>query len=145
MSISQQGSLLLSKFIKRNYSRRVVEVGCGKHSRVASALSRSLEIIATDVLESEAVDDRIRPLYTKDDITSPDLQLYRNSQLLYSIRPPLEIQHGMLNVAQVVHADVLIKPLGNEITEVMQAYLRNYHGIAFYHFRGDTALRHRTR
>ncbi len=94
----------------------------------------------TDVLESEAVDGCIRPIYAKDDITSPDLRLYQNVQLLYSIRPPLEIQRGILNVAQVVHADVLIKPLGDEITEALRAFLRNYRGIVFYYFRADTAL-----
>ncbi len=131
---------MLSEFIKCHYSRRIVEVACGKHSRVAFTLSRSLEIVATDVLESEAVDECIRPLYAKDDITSPDLRLYQNAQLLYSIRPPLEIQRGILNVAQVVHADVLIKPLGDEITEALRAFLRNYRGIVFYYFRADAAL-----
>ncbi|MGZ7145242.1 MAG: UPF0146 family protein [Halobacteriota archaeon] len=140
MGLSQQGSLLLSEFITRNYSRRIVEVACGRYSRVAFTLSQSVEIRATDVLESEAVDERIRPLYYKDDIMSPDLRLYQNAQLLYSIRPPLEIQHGILNVARAVHADVLVKPLSDEIIDALRAYLRNYRGIAFYHFRADAAL-----
>ncbi|MGZ4901872.1 MAG: UPF0146 family protein [Halobacteriota archaeon] len=139
MGLSQKHALSLSEFVKRNYSRRVVEVGCGKRSRTAFILTRSLDIIVTDILESEAVDGCIKPFYIKDDITSPDLNLYYNAQLLYSIRPPLEIQHSILNVARIVQADVLIKPLDDEIIDILRMYLKNHKGIAFYHFQAERA------
>ncbi len=145
MGLSQKRALLVSKFIKHNYSRRVVEVGCGRHSPVAFTLARHLEVTAIDILESETVDERIRVLYTKDDVMSPDLTLYQNSQLLYSLRPPLEIQCGILNVAQVVQADVLIMPLGDEIVEALSGFLRNYYGLALYHLQIDAALRQQER
>ena len=128
---------MLSEFVKRNYSGRVVEVGCGRRSRTAFILTRSLDIIVTDILESEAVDGCIKPFYIKDDITSPDLNLYQNAQLLYSLRPPLEIQHSILRVALSVQADVLLKPLDDEIMDGLRARLKNYKGIAFYHFKAD--------
>ncbi len=139
MSLHRQGLLLLSEFIHHHYPERVVEVACGKRSSVAVILARSLNVIATDVLESQAVDQHLRPLYVKDDITSPNLALYQNAQLLYSIRPPLEIQEDILNVAHAVYADVLIKPLDDEVTDVLRTHLRNYYGIAFYHVRADAA------
>ncbi len=145
MDLSAHSSLLLAEFIKRNYSGRIVEVGCGKRSRVAFILSRSLDVTATDILENETVDECIVPLYTKDDILAPDLKLYQNSQLLYSIRPPVEIQHGILHTARTVQADVLIKPLDDEIVEPLQAFLRNYRGIAFYHYRTGVILQHRVK
>ncbi len=140
MGLDQQSSLLLSEFIKRNYSQKIVEVACGKHSYIALILSQSLQVVATDVRDCKDIDERIRPLYAKDDIESPDLKLYQNAQLLYSIRPPIEIQHSILKMARVVHADILIKPLGCEVIEVLQNYLRNYRGIAFHYVRADSAL-----
>ncbi len=137
VGLRQQGSLLLSEFIRRNYSKRVIEVACGKYSHVAFLLSQSLSVVVTDILNREVVDERIKPLYVKDDITSPDLGLYQNAQLLYAMRPPLEIQHAILHVAHVVHADILIKSLNDEILDALQASLRNYQGVAFYHIRAD--------
>ncbi len=135
MGSGQQGALLLSEFVKRNYSGRVVEVGCGRRSRTAFILTRSLGIIVTDILESEAVDECIKPFYIKDDITSPDLNLYQNAQLLYSLRPPLEIQRSILRVALSVKADALLKPLDDEIIDGLRTCLKNYKGLAFYHFK----------
>ncbi len=140
VGLSQRSSTLLAEFIKRNYSQKIVEIACGTYSQVAFTLSQSLQVVATDVLERAAVDERIKPLYVKDDVTSPDLRLYQNAQLLYSIRPPLELQHAILNVAHIVHADVLIKHLGDEIIDTLRTSLRNYEGLACYHVRAGAAL-----
>ncbi len=140
MGPSQGNAPSMAAFIKDHYSGRVIEVGCGRRSYVAFSLAPFLDVVATDVLEGEAVDECIRPLYVKDDIMSPDLRRYHGAQLLYSIRPPLEIQHGILKTALIVHADVLIRPLGGEIIEDLQGYLSNFRGIAFYYYRFEAAV-----
>jgi uncharacterized protein len=54
----------------------------------------------------------------KDDIFSPRLELYLGASLLYSIRPPLEMQLAMGLLAAKIGADVLVRPLMDEVTEL---------------------------
>ena len=126
---------VLREFITNNYSRTIVEVGCGRFSAIAVALRPSFKVTATDILETEAVDCRLAPIYFKDDITRPDLQLYRGADLVYSIRPPLEIQPSILDLSERIGADALIKPFGSEIIEDRRLHLRSCRGLPLYLFR----------
>ena len=53
-----------------------------------------------------------------DDITNPDLNIYRDASLIYSIRPPEELQQHIKVVAEAVGADLIIKPLSTEFIQV---------------------------
>jgi len=46
------------------------------------------------------------------------LDLYRGASLIYSIRPPLEIQLAMGRLAKKVGAEVMVRPLGDEIASI---------------------------
>jgi uncharacterized UPF0146 family protein len=46
------------------------------------------------------------------------LELYRGASLIYSIRPPLEMQLAMGQLAAKIGADVLIRPLMDEVAEL---------------------------
>ena len=109
------GSDDLARFIADNYSGRVVEVGVGYFPGVALALiERGLEVTLTD--KEERLLGGL--LVEKDDVFSPRMELYRGADLLYSIRPPLEIQLSMGQIALRIGADVLIRPLMDEIAEL---------------------------
>ena len=68
---------------------------------------------------------------------SPRLDLYRGASLLYSIRPPLELQMAMGRAAARVGADVLVRPLENEVAELpgFTRRLVNAGEARFYLFR----------
>lgn len=87
---------------------------------VALLLGQHLTVVATDKeehsLEGLAV--------TKDDIFSPRMEIYEGASLLYSIRPPTEIQIAMGRLAAEIGADVLIRPLNDEIAE-LRGFCRN--------------------
>jgi uncharacterized UPF0146 family protein len=105
----------LAEFIARNYSGRVVEVGVGYFLEVALGLkARGLDVVLTDKEERFLCGLRVE----KDDIFSPHLELYRGASLLYSIRPPLELQLAMGLLAAKVGADVLVRPLMDEVAEL---------------------------
>jgi len=87
---------VLTDFIKANYSKMIVEVGCGRFSAVAVALRPFFKVTATDLLDIDAVDCRLAPVYVKDDVTSPVLRVYQGASLIFSSRPPLEIQSNIL-------------------------------------------------
>lgn len=105
----------LAQFIARNYSGRVVEVGAGYFAEVALGLqARGLDVVLTDKEERVLGGLRVE----KDDIFSPRLELYRGASLLYSIRPPLEMQLAMGLLSLELGADVLVRPLMDEVAEL---------------------------
>jgi uncharacterized protein len=135
--VGKHGSVteILTEFIKNNYSKMIVEVGCGRFSAVAVALRPFFKVAATDLLEIDAVDCRLAPIYVKDDITCPVLRVYQGASLIFSSRPPLEIQSSILALSERIGADVLIKPFGSEIIEDVRLSLRSFRGLPLYLFR----------
>jgi uncharacterized protein len=112
---SLRGREDLAAYIAQNYRGRVVEVGVGFYADVALDLAaRGLEVVLTDKEERPLGGLRV----LKDDIFSPRLELYRCASLIYSIRPPLEMQIAMVHVAAVIGADVLVRPLMDEVAEL---------------------------
>jgi len=110
----------LAQYIAGNYSGRVVEVGVGYFADVALGLrARGMDVVLTDKEERLLGSLRVE----KDDIFSPRLELYRGASLLYSIRPPLELQLAMGLLAAKVGADVLVRPLMDEVTQ-LQGFAR---------------------
>ena len=125
----------LAQFIAENYSGRVVEVGVGHFADVALGLqARGLDVVLTDKEERLLGSLRVE----KDDIFSPRLEFYRGASLIYSIRPPLEMQLAMGQLASLIGADVLVRPLMDEVTE-LQGFARrlvNSGEARFYLFSG---------
>jgi uncharacterized UPF0146 family protein len=108
-----RGWLELADFILNNYSGKVVEVGIGLRSEVASLCS-PLHLLATD--REARLLGKIR--VEKDDIFSPAMEIYQGASLIFSIRPPLEMQQAMGDLAREVSCDVLIRPLEDEIADL---------------------------
>jgi len=106
-----RGASEIANFILRNYSGTIVEVGVGHVPEVALLLSRNMSVVATDK-EMHQLDGLS---IQKDDIFSPRKELYGRASLLYSIRPPIEVQLAMGHLATEIGADILIRPLEDEI------------------------------
>jgi len=49
-----------------------------------------------------------------DDITEPSAYLYKDRELLYSYKPPIELVPYIVRLAKHILSDVLIKPLSSE-------------------------------
>ncbi len=111
----------IAEYILKNYRNKVVEVGVGSLPQVALLLKDKLDVVVTDVTEQKY--GRLK--FCRDDIFAPDIGIYRNASLLYSIRPPIDLQDAMAKVAKEVGADLLIRPFGNEKAELGK-YFKNY-------------------
>jgi uncharacterized UPF0146 family protein len=109
-----RGASEIADFILRQYSGKVVEVGAGFMPDVALLLKQHLTVVATDKEEHSLEGLPI----IDDDIFSPRIEIYEGASLLYSIRPPIEIQMAMGRLAEEIRADVLIRPLNDEIAEL---------------------------
>lgn len=110
-------------------------MGVGRLPVAAVELSKLLpacEIVVTDIAEPPSLPGGIR--FVRDDVTDPDLSVYEGAALIYSMRPPPELQPYLLRLARTAGADLLLKPLTGESVQV-GGKLVNYRGAAFYVFK----------
>lgn len=124
------GDYILSEVKKDNV--RIAEVGVGKFDMIANMLSEreNITIIKTDIDPKDST-------VIKDDITNPDIDLYRDTDIIYSIRPPSELQPYLVNLALKVDCQLIIKPLTNEDlnTGSVKMKLKNFRKASFYTLR----------
>lgn len=113
----------------QNKNVKIIEVGVGKFDEIANILSskENITLIKTDI---NPKDETI----IKDDITNPNLELYENTDLLYSIRPPSELQPYLVTLANKINCQLIIKPLTNEDlnTGNVKMKLKNFKKASFY-------------
>lgn len=110
--------------------RKIIEIGVGKLPKIALKLAEKFpraEIIVTD-MDSQII-QQIRRQYPQikaiiDDITKPNIKLYQNANLIYSIRPPPELAPYLLKLAKKVRAPLMIRPLNSEIHEIQSVLER---------------------
>lgn len=103
----------IAEYISNNY-KKAVEVGIGRNHEASDILAaRGLDISATDIRDCSSCGVR----FTKDDISDPDLSLYRDCGLIYSVRPGVEMVPDLIRIAKGVNADLIVYHLGNEIYE----------------------------
>jgi uncharacterized UPF0146 family protein len=101
-------------YISRHYTR-AVEVGIGRNTRAAEVLAQAGVLLrSTDVKNLE-----IPPSvpFSRDDIFEPDLALYRGADVLFAIRPAIEMLPPLLSIAREVNCDLIVYHLGFEIYE----------------------------
>lgn len=108
---------------------KIAEIGVGKFDKIAETLSEkeNITVIKIDILPA---DDTI----IKDDITKPNLDLYRDVDIIYSIRPPSELQPYLADLAVKIDSQLIIKPLTNEDlnTGKIKMKLKNFKKASFY-------------
>ena len=118
-----------AQYIINNYvdADKIVEVGVGKFHKVSSILQENLKatIVLTDIKPSSSK-------IVQDDICNPDLKIYKGSSLIYSIRPQPELQPYIIDVAENVGADLIIKPFSTEFVSSNKMKLLNYRKTSFY-------------
>ncbi|NVL91047.1 MAG: hypothetical protein HWN69_08690 [Desulfobacterales bacterium] len=87
------------------------EIGIGHFPDVALSLAnRGVRVFATDIKPFQHNDLKV----VVDDISRPDFSLYAGLNLIYSLRPPLELVPYMERLAKAVSADLIVKPLASE-------------------------------
>ncbi|MBQ6100588.1 MAG: hypothetical protein IJL02_12250 [Methanobrevibacter sp.] len=118
---------VLSQCVKN--PTKVAEIGVGKFSGVYDYLNSqdNVEILKTDISPDDS--DVIA-----DDVTKPNMDIYKDVDIIYSIRPPSEIQPYLVKLALKTDAQLIIKPLFNEDlnTGNVKMKLKNYQKASFY-------------
>jgi uncharacterized UPF0146 family protein len=122
----------LGEFISNfrgNKPLKIAEIAVGKFEDVYDYLNQreNIDIIKTDIQPSSNTT-------IKDDISNPNMNLYKNIDIIYSIRPPYEIQPYLMDLRNKTNSILIIKPLFNEDLNIpnKKMKLKNYKGIGFY-------------
>lgn len=99
-------------------AEKIVEIGVGSAPWTLLKLRELLPrttLLAVDVDQSSIM--RLRELGLNaevDDIFDPRVELYQKSDLIYSIRPPIELIDPIVRIAERVGTDALIFPLSED-------------------------------
>ncbi|WP_298501434.1 UPF0146 family protein [uncultured Methanobrevibacter sp.] len=124
------GEYILS--LTKNRNVKIAEIGVGRFSAIADMLSEkdNITIIKTDIDPADST-------VIRDDITNPNLSIYENTDIIYSIRPPSELQPYIASLAEKIGCDLIIKPLTNEDlnTGRVKMKLKNFKKASFYTLR----------
>lgn len=127
-----------TEYIIDNYknSRKIVEVGVGRVLEPSEILKNNLPSTEIKLVDLYPADERV----IEEDITIPTDKIYENADLIYSIRPPEELQKDIINLGIKYNTDIIIKPLfTEEINFNLQSKLKlvNYKKIAFYRYKRE--------
>lgn len=126
----------IARYIRENYDGKVVEIGVGRTNDVAMLLKDYLDIIVTDIVP---YDYELR--FIQDDLFHPDMNIYKGANLIYSIRPPIDIQPYLASISSVVKSDLIIRPFKSEIARLDKYFkkhkLINYGRSRFYLYKNS--------
>ena len=121
---------ILSETENRNV--KIAEIAVGKFDRIADYLASkdNIDLIKTDIAPKDET-------VIKDDITNPNMDLYKDIDIIYSIRPPSELQPYIVRLAVEIGSQLIIKPLTNEDLNTGNAKmkLKNFKSASFYTLR----------
>jgi len=110
----------LVEYIGENYSRasKIVELGVGSRIEVAERIKKHLPLAEVLVMDNDDASVRLHltsPVRAvSDDVMSPQMPIYKDATLVYSVHPPLEIVGPMMELAGRVGADLLVVPRSDE-------------------------------
>ncbi|WFN33528.1 hypothetical protein L1S32_06605 [Methanogenium sp. S4BF] len=103
-----------SRYIIGNY-HSAAEIGVGRNFTVAELVARAgVAVRTTDVFPQQPPETIP---FLRDDVCAPDTAWYRGTELIYAVRPGIEMVPCIIALARSVNADCIIYHLGNEIYE----------------------------
>ena len=90
----------------------LVEVGIGRRPALAAALAEAgCAVVATDIRDRETP---AGVTFVRDDVTDPDLALYRHADAVYALNLPPELHRPTREVARAVDAGFYFTTLGGD-------------------------------
>jgi hypothetical protein len=104
----------IGKYIASHYTR-AIEVGIGRNEEAALIVRNAGVLVrCTDVKPLEIPDNLP---FSQDDIFSPDITLYTGAEVVYAIRPAIEMIPPLISLAKRINADLVVYHLGFESYE----------------------------
>src|SRR5438128_12379870 len=103
----------LVEYVRENYSRasKIVELGVGSRIEVAEKIKKHLpltEVLVTDKDEAWVrthITSRVRAV--ADDVMFPQIPIYQNASLVYSIHPHFEFLESIVTMSRSIECVLL--------------------------------------
>jgi len=101
----------IGEYIADHYAD-AVEVGIGNNTYAARlVLDAGVRFRCTDIKEISVPE---RFCFTVDDVFSPEISLYEGADVIYAIRPAIEMIPPLLEIARRINCDLIVYHLGFE-------------------------------
>jgi uncharacterized UPF0146 family protein len=101
----------IGRYIAQHYVSPV-EVGIGRNPDAAAIIrAAGIPVRCTDIRDFSLPDGIT---FSPDDVFEPDLQFYTGADVIYAIRPAIEMVPPLIALAQQVGCDLLVYHLGFE-------------------------------
>jgi len=101
----------IGEYIAKHYTN-TVEVGIGGNLEAARILlDAGARVRCTDVKGCTVPEGLC---FTIDDVFSPDISLYKGADVIYAIRPAIEMIPPLLALARTINCDLIVYHLGFE-------------------------------
>jgi len=101
----------IGEYIAKHYAN-TVEVGIGKNTEAARLLiDAGVGVRCTDIRDLQVPENLS---FSVDDIFSPSINLYKGADLIYAIRPAIEMVPPLLALARTINCDLIVYHLGFE-------------------------------
>jgi hypothetical protein len=101
----------IGEYIAKHYTN-TVEVGIGKNMDAARILVDSGACVRSTDVKDIIVPEWL--CFTIDDVFSPDISLYKGADVIYAIRPAIEMIPPLLALARTINCDLIVYHLGFE-------------------------------
>jgi hypothetical protein len=104
----------IGEYIARHY-RSAVEVGIGRNTTAAQIVHEAgVNLRCTDIRDMEIP---VWLSFSIDDIFSPNRDWYKGADVIYAIRPAIEMVPPLVALARAINSDLLVYHLGFELYE----------------------------
>jgi uncharacterized UPF0146 family protein len=104
--------MCIGRYIGGTY-QYAVEVGIGRNTEAAQILSGAKKLLRTTDIKRLPVPEDL-PFIT-DDVFSPDISRYEGADVIYAIRPAIEMIPPLITLARCVNCDLIVYHLGFEV------------------------------
>ena len=101
----------VGSYIAGHYNR-AVEAGIGKNTLAAEMLAERGVLRGCTDIRNSGYPAHLN--FHKDDIFEPDLSLYRGADVIYAIRPAIEMIPPLMDIARAAGCDLVVYHLGFE-------------------------------
>jgi uncharacterized protein len=101
----------VGRYIAGQYTR-AIEVGIGRNTDAAEILNDTGKLLRCTDIKDLPVPQQLP--FILDDIFSPDISLYRGADVIYAIRPAIEMIPPLIALAREIDCDLIVCHLGFE-------------------------------
>jgi len=101
----------IGRYVAASY-QHAIEVGIGNNTNAAEIISRAGKLLRSTDIKEILVPEELA--FKIDDVFSPIIALYQGADVIYAVRPALEMIPPLILLAERINCDLIVYHLGFE-------------------------------